>query len=71
MPYVILKERLQALIGINLSNEQRVYTVLRSSSPEEIRCTVEETVEDFINVNFTLHPKAISETANRKIRDGL
>ena len=26
-------------------------------------------IDDFININFVLHPKAISETANRKISD--
>ena len=31
---------------------------------------MEEIIDDFINVNFTLHPKAISETANKKIRNG-
>jgi len=62
-------------LSISMSNairylKREIAGLDRSSSPEEIRCTVEETVEDFINVNFTLHPKAISETANRKIRDG-
>ena len=31
---------------------------------------MEEIIDDFININFTLHPKAISETANKKIRNG-
>ena len=44
--------------------------LFRGLSQEEIRTNIEETVDDFINVNFTLHPKAISETANKKIRDG-
>ena len=32
--------------------------------------SVEAVIDDFINDNFTLHPKAISETANKKIRSG-
>merc|ERR1711872_1148846 len=42
----------------------------RDLSSDDIRTSIEETVDDFININFTLHPKAISETANKKIRDG-
>jgi len=36
---------------------------------EEVREKITEAIDDFINVNFVLHPKAISETANKKIGD--
>ena len=36
---------------------------------DEARDAIAERIDDFINVNFVLHPKAISETANRKIQD--
>jgi len=42
----------------------------RNSSSEELRENIVESIEDFINVNFVLHPKAISETANKKIKEG-
>jgi len=62
-------------LSIAMSNairylKREVMSFGRSLSLEEIRTNIEETVDDFINVNFTLHPKAISETANKKIRDG-
>jgi len=37
---------------------------------EEARDAILERIDDFININFVLHPKAISETANRKIKSG-
>ena len=43
---------------------------LRNVSAEELKASIEEIIDDFININFTLHPKAISETANKKIRNG-
>ena len=42
----------------------------RDLSVEDLKTNLEEIIDDFININFTLHPKAISETANRKIRNG-
>ena len=39
-------------------------------SAEELRSNLEQIFDDFIKISFSLHPKAISETANRKIRDG-
>lgn len=39
-------------------------------STDEFRSSLLERIDDFININFVLHPAAISETANRKIRDG-
>ena len=36
---------------------------------DEARESIIEMIDDFININFVLHPKAISETANRKISD--
>merc|ERR1712013_563543 len=62
-------------LSISMSNairylKREVMNLDRGLSQEEIRTNIEETVDDFINVNFTLHPKAISETANKKIRDG-
>jgi len=62
-------------LSISMSNairylKREVMNLERGLSQEEIRTNIEETVDDFINVNFTLHPKAISETANKKIRDG-
>lgn len=42
----------------------------RDSSLEEMRENIVESIDDFINVNFVLHPKAISETANKKIKEG-
>lgn len=43
---------------------------LRDLSVEDLKTNLEEIIDDFININFTLHPKAISETANKKIRNG-
>jgi len=62
-------------LSISMSNairylKREVMSFGRSLSLEEIRTSIEEMVDDFININFTLHPKAISETANKKIRDG-
>jgi len=37
---------------------------------EEARDAILERIDDFININFVLHPKAISETANKKIKSG-
>lgn len=42
----------------------------RNVSADDLRSSIEEIIDDFININFTLHPKAISETANKKIRNG-
>ena len=42
----------------------------RDLSVEDLKTNLEEIIDDFININFTLHPKAISETANKKIRNG-
>jgi translation initiation factor 2B subunit (eIF-2B alpha/beta/delta family) len=36
---------------------------------EEARDSILERIDDFIEINFVLHPKAISETANKKIQD--
>ena len=44
--------------------------IFRDISVEDLKSQLEEIIDDFINVNFTLHPKAISETANKKIRNG-
>jgi len=62
-------------LSISMSNairylKREVMGFGRGLSIEEIKTNIEEMVDDFINVNFTLHPKAISETANKKIRDG-
>merc|ERR1740128_1249591 len=50
--------------------KREVMSFSRNLSIEEVKTSMEEMVDDFININFTLHPKAISETANKKIRDG-
>ena len=42
----------------------------RDLSIDDLKTNLEEIIDDFININFTLHPKAISETANKKIRHG-
>ena len=42
----------------------------RNLSIDDLKTNLEEIIDDFININFTLHPKAISETANKKIRHG-
>ena len=42
----------------------------RNLTAEDLKTSIEEIIDDFITVNFTLHPKAISETANKKIRNG-
>jgi len=62
-------------LSISMSNairylKKEVMSLDRSLSIEDIKTSIEEIVDDFININFTLHPKAISETANKKIRDG-
>eukprot|EP00092_Neocalanus_flemingeri_P082989 GFUD01104087.1.p1 GENE.GFUD01104087.1~~GFUD01104087.1.p1 ORF type:complete len:725 (+),score=224.08 GFUD01104087.1:61-2175(+) len=62
-------------LSISMSNairylKREVMGFDRNLSLEEVRTSIEEMVDDFININFTLHPKAISETANKKIRDG-
>ena len=44
--------------------------MFRDISVEDLKSQLEEIIDDFININFTLHPKAISETANKKIRNG-
>ena len=36
---------------------------------DQARESIVEMIDDFININFVLHPKAISATANRKISD--
>ena len=51
--------------------KREVMSFDRNLSLEEVKTSIEEMVDDFININFTLHPKAISETANKKIRDGI
>ena len=51
--------------------KREVMSFDRNLSLEEVKTSIEEMVDDFININFTLHPKAISETANKKIRDGM
>lgn len=62
-------------LSISMSNairylKREVMSFDRNLSIEDIKTSIEEIVDDFININFTLHPKAISETANKKIRDG-
>jgi len=62
-------------LSISMSNairylKREVMSFNRNLSIEEVKTSIEEMVDDFININFTLHPKAISETANKKIRDG-
>jgi len=62
-------------LSISMSNairylKREVMSFDRNLSLEEVKTSIEEMVDDFININFTLHPKAISETANKKIRDG-
>jgi len=62
-------------LSISMSNairylKKEIMGFSRDLSSDDIRTSIEETVDDFININFTLHPKAISETANKKIRDG-
>merc|ERR1712013_731805 len=36
---------------------------------DQARESIVEMIDDFININFVLYPKAISATANRKISD--
>ena len=44
--------------------------MFRNLSIEDLKTNLVDIIDDFININFTLHPKAISETANKKIRNG-
>ena len=44
--------------------------MFRNLSVEDLKTNLVDIIDDFININFTLHPKAISETANKKIRNG-
>ena len=43
----------------------------RTDTAEALREKIEEIIDEFITVNFTLHPAAISQTANKKIRNGM
>ena len=62
-------------LSISMSNSIRylkreIRQIEKDISIEDLKRHLEEIIDDFINVNFTLHPKAISETANKKIRNG-
>jgi len=50
--------------------QREIRQIESNLSAEELKTNIEEIIDDFININFTLHPKAISETANKKIRHG-
>jgi len=50
--------------------KREVRQVDKDLSIDDLKTNLEEIIDDFININFTLHPKAISETANKKIRHG-
>jgi len=62
-------------LSISMGNSIRylkreIRQIEKDISIEDLKSHLEEIIDDFINVNFTLHPKAISETANKKIRNG-
>jgi len=50
--------------------KREIRQIEKNVSADDLRSSIEEIIDDFININFTLHPKAISETANKKIRNG-
>jgi len=52
------------------SVKREIKHIEKNLTTEELRKNIEEIIDDFLNFNFTLHPKAISETANKKIRNG-
>lgn len=61
-------------LSISMQNAIRylkheVKSLDKGLSLDEARDAIAERIDEFINVNFVLHPKAISETANRKIQD--
>merc|ERR1719282_1449768 len=62
-------------LSISMSNairylKREVRQLDKDLSIDDLKTNLEEIIDDFININFTLHPKAISETANKKIRNG-
>merc|ERR1719282_2264295 len=62
-------------LSISMSNairylKREVRQLDEDLSIDDLKTNLEEIIDDFININFTLHPKAISETANKKIRNG-
>lgn len=50
--------------------KKEIQNLDRSLGVNEIKENIIEIIDDFVNVNFVLHPKAISETANKKIKNG-
>jgi len=61
-------------LSISMQNAIRylkrdIKSIEKDLSIDEVRESIVEMIDDFININFVLHPKAISETANRKISD--
>jgi len=62
-------------MSISMSNaikyvKKEIRQIKKTETAEELKTNIEEIIDVFINDNFTLHPKAISETANKKIRNG-
>jgi len=62
-------------LSISMSNairyvKREIRQLEKNLAADELKSNFDDIIEDFINVNFTLHPKAISETANKKIRSG-
>jgi len=61
-------------LSISMQNAIRylkrdIKSIEKDLSIDEVRESIVEMIDDFIDINFVLHPKAISETANRKISD--
>ena len=50
--------------------KKEIRQIEKTDTPEALRLKIEEIIEEFIKDNFTLHPAAISQTANKKIRHG-
>jgi len=62
-------------LSISMSNairyvKREIRQLEKNLAADELKSNIDDIIDDFINVNFTLHPKAISETANKKIRSG-
>lgn len=50
--------------------KKEITSIEKELSLEQVRDNIVERIDDFININFDLNPKAISATANKKIKDG-
>ena len=62
-------------MSISMSNairyvQKEIRLIEKTDTAEALRIKIEEIIDEFIRDNFTLHPAAISQTANKKIRNG-